>query len=307
MERNYYKIDENRQRQANNMMSYSSYKMGSKTEEYKKHVDSVYDWIDNNITDSDGIARAYYYADKYAEGLAEWYNKDASITLRCPSVLIAGPSNFPTKKKEKQIQAWDSNMRFREKVDSYITKIKGIARGQAVIQSDDVNAIAKLENKIKLLKDKQELMKSANKAIRLKDTAKGNKALHELGFSDKQITELREPDFCGRVGYPSFELTNNNANIHRLEGRLKELKAEKEHEQKADDWSNPYCKVVENKDIMRIQLIFDGKPDEETRSLLKSNGFRWSPHYTAWQRQLNSNGRYAVKYVLKKLAEMENK
>lgn len=60
-------------------------------------------------------------------------------------------------------------------------------------------------------------------------------------------------------------------------------------------------KVVENAEAMRIQLIFDGKPDEETRNLLKSNGFRWSPSFGAWQRQLNNNGIYATKSVLEKL------
>ena len=31
------------------------------------------------------------------------------------------------------------------------------------------------------------------------------------------------PDFMGRRGIPSFMLTNNNANIRRIEKRIKEL------------------------------------------------------------------------------------
>lgn len=34
--------------------------------------------------------------------------------------------------------------------------------------------------------------------------------------------------------------------------------------------------VVENYSENRIQLFFDGKPDEATRKELKRNGFRWS-------------------------------
>ncbi|PSL23489.1 hypothetical protein [Dyadobacter jiangsuensis] len=51
--------------------------------------------------------------------------------------------------------------------------------------------------------------------------------------------------------------------------------------------------VVENYDEDRLQLIFDGKPTEEARSLLKKNGFRWSLRFSAWQRQLTDNARRA--------------
>lgn len=61
--------------------------------------------------------------------------------------------------------------------------------------------------------------------------------------------------------------------------------------------------VVENGEAMRIQLIFDDKPDEDTRTLLKSYGFRWSPSFGAWQRHLNANGVYATKTVLQKLQQ----
>jgi len=53
----------------------------------------------------------------------------------------------------------------------------------------------------------------------------------------------------------------------------------------------------------RCQFIFDGKPDEETRRILKSNAFKWSPSRTAWVRQLTGNGRFAARYVMKALDE----
>lgn len=40
----------------------------------------------------------------------------------------------------------------------------------------------------------------------------------------------------------------------------------------------------------RVQLFFDGKPDDETRAKLKANGFRWSPRFGAWQRHNTPNG-----------------
>lgn len=53
---------------------------------------------------------------------------------------------------------------------------------------------------------------------------------------------------------------------------------------------------------MPVQIVFDGKPEPEVRDLLKRNGFRWAPSQGAWQRQLNNNGIYAAKDVLKELA-----
>ena len=62
---------------------------------------------------------------------------------------------------------------------------------------------------------------------------------------------------------------------------------------------------VENTEAMRYQIIFDGKPEPEVRYLLKSNGFKWAPSQGAWQRQITSNGRYALGKVIEKLKEME--
>lgn len=60
------------------------------------------------------------------------------------------------------------------------------------------------------------------------------------------------------------------------------------------------AKVVRNKEDMRLQLIFDGKPEEKTRETLKSNGFRWAPSKGAWQRLLNSNAEHALKRIIDK-------
>ena len=59
------------------------------------------------------------------------------------------------------------------------------------------------------------------------------------------------------------------------------------------------AEVVRNKEEMRLQLIFDGKPDEKTRGILKSNGFRWAPSNMAWQRLLNENAEWALRRIVK--------
>lgn len=126
---------------------------------------------------------------------------------------------------------------------------------------------------------------------------------YSMGYTDEQIAQLREPDFCGRIGFPDYMLANNNANIRRLEGRIKSL--QKTKSQGTQESENKFFKVKENVEAMRIQLFFEGKPEPEVRDILKSNGFRWAPSVGAWQRQLNNNGKYAVERVIRELEEME--
>lgn len=160
-----------------------------------------------------------------------------------------------------------------------------------------------LDGKVDGLREDQERMKQANKAIRMKDKEKGDATLHDMGYTDEQIAKLREPDFCGRIGFPDYMLANNNANIRRLKGRIKSL--QKTKSQGTQESENKFFKVKENVEAMRIQLFFEGKPEPEVRDILKSNGFRWAPSVGAWQRQLNNNGKYAVERVIRELEEME--
>lgn len=72
------------------------------------------------------------------------------------------------------------------------------------------------------------------------------------------------------------------------------------------DYSDLGFQVERNADMNRLQLKFNGKPDEKTRSILKSNGFRWSPTQGAWQRQLNGNSEYGLKRVVEGLKKVDN-
>lgn len=303
-ERKYFPINERDARASHNMMSMRDYAEGSTTAGYRREVDKAYDIADKVAEQKPEEAeRAYRLAERYSKKMAEYYNKESSIGMMCPSVLISGAGNFPTKKKERQVAAWQRNHEFYEYVQGLLGKIENILYGREIIKSDDERAIEKLEEKLDDLKGLQERMKAANKAIRMKDTETGNDILREMGYSEKAIKELREPDYIGRSGYPSYLLTNNNANIHRVEERLNRLKAVKEKGSSEQEYET--FKVVENTEAMRYQIIFEGKPDAETRTFLKSNGFKWAPSHGAWQRQITTNGKYALNSVVEKLKEME--
>lgn len=302
MERVFYLINEKNARSAHEMMSFSDYKEGSKTAEYQSYVNKAYDLADKVAQARPGEAdRAYKLAERYSRRMAENMNKASRIGCMCPSVMISGAGNFPIHKKEKQNAAADKNFVEFKEIQEILKKIERILYGKEIIKSGDESAIEKLEKKLAELKETQENMKAANKAIRIKDTEKGDIKLKELGFSEEQIKELRTPDFCGRLGFPGYALQNNNANIHRVEGRLKRLKEAKESG--TQETENKFFKVVRDTELMRLQIIFEGKPEPEVREILKSNGFRWAPSQSAWQRHLNGNSEYSLNRVI---AELEN-
>lgn len=304
MERVFYTINERAAKTANDMMSFSDYREGSKTDEYQSYVNKAYDLADKIAEARPNQAeRVYSMAARYSKRMAEYMNREIHIGCMCPSVMISGAGNFPVKKKEKQDQAWEKNHQFYQETQQILEKMESVYYGKDIIKSGDEDAIERLEEKLENLKDTQETMKATNKAIRMKDTEKGDEELRTMGYSDEQIAELRKPDFCGRVGYPNYVLQNNNANIHRVEERLKSLKAAKE--KGSQETECEFFKVVENTEIMRLQLFFEGKPEPEVREVLKGNGFKWAPSQGAWQRQLTRNAKYALQRVIEKLQEMK--
>ena len=188
--------------------------------------------------------------------------------------------------------------RLDEKADYYEQKAASVGTGG--ISSDDPDAIEKLKKEAERLKVKQERMKAANRAIRLKDMAKGDAKLKEMGYTTEDIKALRTPQY-GRIGFPAWQISNNGANIRRIEGRIKELEARAARESEHIVTDSYELKVADN----RVQFIFDGKPDENVRSILKYHAFKWSPSRGAWVRQASGNGLYAARQVRRQLDEME--
>jgi hypothetical protein len=63
----------------------------------------------------------------------------------------------------------------------------------------------------------------------------------------------------------------------------------------------PGGRIVLNKAIDRVQLVFDRRPEPEVIAQLKGRAFRWSPREGAWQRQLTQNGVWAAEFIAKSL------
>lgn len=289
----YHTINEEAARRANDMNSFRDYKAGSATAEYCRMVDAATELAERQKQRVDPMyhEKIDRLLEIYCRKLAENMNASYSIEARCPSILISGGGNFPVRKKERQNAARDRNLEEWNYIQGLLDKIRSVGTGG--ISSDDPQAVEKLEAKLAALEKHQELMKAANVAIRMKDPTEGDAKLAELGYTPEDIAKLREPDFCGRIGYPAYLLQNNNANIRRIRGRIEELK--KRTENTPEGWEFDGGRVVVNTTENRLQIIFDGKPDADIRTELKGEGFRWAPSQGTWQRQLTDNAMRAAR------------
>lgn len=168
-----------------------------------------------------------------------------------------------------------------EKAAYYANRAESAANNRA-ISSDDPDALEKLEAKLSKLQAAQEQDKALNAHYRKHKTVKGFPGISDEKAAriDKELSELRE---TVRSPIPAWLLSNRNAEIKRIKNRLAQLRRvdEMEHTEIEFDGGT----IVTNEDINRVQILFDEKPDEATRSKLKAYGFRWSRTEGAWQIQ----------------------
>ena len=287
----YYTINEGAARRANDMNSFYDYKPGSATAEYRQMVDKAVEIGEHQKKRVDPMyhEKIDSLVDTYARKLAENMNSSFSIEARVPSILIAGGSNFPVRKKEKQNAARDRNMEDWNEIQGLLDKIR--STGMGGISADDPQAIQKLEAKLEKLQSAQDTMKAVNAYYRKHKTLDGCPALSAERI-EAMKEEMSSQWHIQDKPYPSWALSNNNAEIRRIKGRIAELT--RKQETAYAGWEFDGGTVEANREDNRLQIFFEEKPDEQTRETLKENGFRWSPKAGAWQRQLNDNAIYVA-------------
>ncbi|HBH2634891.1 TPA: DUF4316 domain-containing protein, partial [Clostridioides difficile] len=290
----YYTINEAAAKRAKDMNSFSDYKQGSATAEYRHYVDEAVQLAERQKQRVDPMyhEKIDSLLDTYARKLAANMNKGYEIDARVPSILIAGGSNFPTRKKEKQNAARDSNYREWQDIQGLLDKIR--STGMGGISADDPQAVQKLEKKLEILEKSQETMKAVNAYYRKHKTLDGCPQLSPEQL-EKLKADMASSWHLGDKPFATWTLSNNSAEIRRVKDRIKSLSLQKEIG--FVGWEFDGGKVEANTEANRLQILFEDKSDEATREALKSNGFRWSPKAGAWQRQLTSNAYYAADYV----------
>lgn len=165
-------------------------------------------------------------------------------------------------------------------------------RNRAIF-SDDPAAGEKLADKIARLEQRQAVMRQANVHVRKGDRA----ALAAMGFGETDITKLFTPDFAGRLGFPGYALTNNNANIRRLKQRLATLEQQASTPAAEPITIGPVT-IEDNAAANRVQIFFPDKPAEPVRAALKSHGFRWTPSAEAWQRHRSADALHWAQHIV---------
>lgn len=235
-----------------------------------------------------------HYEAAYIEKYSQWL----SAMSRCFSQFITGaggwkPATF--RRHEKTNQA-ERNARVR--LDEWAEKVVRRCNRQHRLTGWD--EVERLQDKVDKLTALQEMMKAANKVIRSKKSEEEQTdELVSLGFSEKQAKELLTEEGWYGKGFAPYMLTNNNAKIKDAKARLDRLTAMlgKEDTEEEHSWGTLAMCYSEE----RIRFVFSEIPSSEVRSLLKSNGFKWSPNNGAWQRQLTTNAQYATKRILQQL------
>ena len=286
----YYSINEGAARRAKEMNSFSDYKPGSATAEYRHYVDGAFALAQEQKKRVDPMyhEKIDSLLDTYARKLAANMNHGYEIDARVPSILIAGGSNFPVRKKEKQNAARDSNMQEWQYIQGLLDKIR--STGMGGIRQDDPQAIPKLQKKLAGLEKAQETMKAVNAYYRKHGTLDGCPHL-----SPENLENLKADMASGwhyeKKPFQSWELSNNNAEIRRVRQRIESLT--RANEVAYVGWEFDGGHVEANREQGRLQVFFDGKPEADARQQLKENGFRWAPSVGAWQRLLNDNAYYA--------------
>lgn len=187
-----------------------------------------------------------------------------------------------------------------QKTAEYWARRAEAAANNHAISSDDPEALQKLKKELAGLELLQEKMKEANKAIRKGD----DEALRAMGFNDSRIQQLKTPDFCGRIGFPSYAITNNGANMRRIRERIEHLTLH------ANDQTTVtkigLVTITDNVEENRLQVEFPGKPSDEIRQRLKSFGFHWSPDNGVWQRMRSNAATYQAKEIATSLLPAEH-
>lgn len=220
------------------------------------------------------------YVSKFRSLFSSWIGAKSN----CASSVITGGSGFNVRRAEKANRSEHNKYElftyWRSKAKNAILKS---LEPEKTYSSELDRYRADLANRIKL----QEIMKNCNAIIK---KAKGKECTSELmaaGLSEKNAIEIQKPSNFGGPGFARFNLTNNLANIKRVEERIQILEAKEQaskNEQPVKYFEGG--KVEINYQLDRVLIVHDTKPDSSVISSLKRSGFHWSPRSGAWMRQI---------------------
>ena len=215
------------------------------------------------------IERYNQLSKKAKERSQEYSNSNANRILEMTpgQPIIIG--HHSEKKHRRLIEKAHADIRKSIEYDdksNYYANRAESAQNSKVIYNDDPNAINKLKEKLERLENERANIKA------------------------------REHD--------TWELTNIGANIRETKLRIKRL--EEQETLVFPDTEFKGGRAIHNKEINRIQLLFDDIPNQDIRNELKHNGFHWSRREGAWQREFNKRTIYVTNSLIEDVLNKEN-
>ena len=223
---------------------------------------------------------------------------------RCANAMVTGPAKFNFRQNEKRENAYwnkyEEFNRWRERFLAAMKRAREAARPEEEKQEEAVRLLLEdLEQKAETIHELDTgKLRGYNRALFVSSLY--NKVATYASHGEVEIVQ-RAVDFItefnSKVKKPVITARNRFFQLPEIAARMREkLHARKNEENKEAAFEGG--KVVWNHEADRLQILFDNIPDDAMRGNLKSNGFRWSPKYKAWQRQLTLNAVHAAKRLL---------
>lgn len=231
-------------------------------------------------------------------GYASKMNDQLSSQSRCMSTMIAGPSNFNTRRAEKANRAYENKF---DATNAYLERaISSIRRRLNKRQVEAAGGeIEVMKAELANAEKSHDIMKACNKLIRskkLSDEERIAQMVGTLGLSEHTAQEVLTPDYMGRIGFAHYSLSNSNANIRRMRERVEEMQKKEDTPTTEREFDGGM--LIDNCDADRIQIDFDEKPDDTMRAKLKGSGWRWAPSVMMWQRKRTNAAIRSAKEIL---------
>lgn len=293
----YYPINEDLAREAHYAAHFGKYVEGSATRIYRDKVDEVYGLAESlkagagkgRWKEIDGLA------DTFSRRYADWTNRMNSNRASCPSVMVSGGSNYPVGKHKRMMSREEDLWKEYESIMSIPDQMRRLA--ERPLTARDSGSRDRMGDSIAELEARQDYMKRANAYFRKNGTLNG---FEDMGpGADRLFSEVIR--IHGRP-FPDYELSSNREKIKRLKKNADAIDTATKRGSSERTFGD--ITVSEDPTSMLIMIRFPDKPSEEVRSVLKNNGFRWSPKNGAWQRTLNDDGRSATDRTISKLRSM---
>ena len=255
-----------------------------------------------------GALEAYNAAfEKGYASLLKNYKEMISIRARTFSTAITGGAGITARKianNESLMQREYEKLKIHnQEVKKLKNKLAKIAKNTPadqyetgeVVKSVDVNAIAKLQDKINQLEEKKEYIYRQQKAEKEYKKSKDSSVFEKYDIKKEDVEQML--DEINRYGYALYSNPANiNAEIRRIRERITGL--EKNQNKGEEEILIEGGKIVKNGATQRLQIFFDGIPDKDVREKLKKHAFKWAPSVKAWQRTLTPNAIWDVEHNL---------